>query len=399
MGRLHGQLARAGVGVELNYRAIFDAISDACLILDPKFTVVAANSAYCQFAGQSAAQIHGRSFFELFSGTTSSELVPRLRDSLAHVTETKSRHALWTNHYPLAQGSGKVLESWKLLHSPVLDDDGEIAWLTHLVQKSRTVPDFELPSDCAQENKYLTRIAAKLMAPELLHYSRYDMMGLAASTIAHELNQPVTAATNYMRASRRFMEVQPPQPGRVAELLDKALLEMQSVSEAIRPLRGVVDKRDVVRELEDLTSLIDEVVSACVERSRADGITIEVKLENLIPLVLIDRVHIGQVLLNLLRNAIDAVKDEPSRRLSIVAEVVDEFVQVTVADTGSGVRADVKDHLFQPFFTTKEKGLGLGLAICKAIIDGHDGKIWGENRGQGGAVFGFRIPTNGKAPT
>lgn len=389
-------LDEVSAGAGLNYRAVFEAIGDACLVLNPKFKIVAANSAYCQLTGQSASEIDGRSFFELFSSAPSSELVPRLRESLTEVAETKSRHAVWTDHYPRMQGKGKNLEFWKLQHAPVLGNDGEVAWLTHLVQKSGSVPDPEVLPDRTQEDTYLARITAKLMTPELLHHSRYDMVGLAASTIAHELNQPVTAATNFMRASRRFMELQPPQPGRAGDLLDKALREMQSVSEAIRSLRGVVDKHNVVRELEDLSGLVDEVVAACVERSHDRGITIEAKLESEMPLVLMDRIHIGQVLLNLLRNALDAVGDAPSKRVRIVTEAVKEFVQVTVADSGPGVRADAEHHLFQPFVTTKEQGLGLGLAICKAIIDGHDGEIWGENGSQGGAVFGFRIPANGR---
>jgi signal transduction histidine kinase len=351
--------------------------------------------------GRSESQILGRSFFEFFSDPSAVDLAARLTESFTHVVETRSSHPLWTDLYPRAHSQDTLAgrEFCKLLNIPVLNARGAVAWLIHMVQMRLPAADFQSHgSEPEGRAEPMPPVGRRFPSPslELLHHSRYDMVGLATSTIAHELNRSLTAATNYMRASRRLMGAEASQPDRVGELLDKALFEMKSVGEGVRVLRGMAGKRDAIRELEDVNSLIGDAISACVEHSRDRGITIDAKLETQMPLVPMDRVHVGQVLLNLVRNALDAAKESPEKRVGISTDVLDGFVQVTVDDSGPGIPEAVKAKLFQPFAGTKEHGIGLGLAICKAIVEAHGGDIWFESPERGGARFGFRLPTEGK---
>jgi two-component system, LuxR family, sensor kinase FixL len=232
----------------------------------------------------------------------------------------------------------------------------------------------------------------KLQA-ELIHLSRWNTMGMMASTLAHELNQPLTAAMNYVRAGRRLLDGPAANAPKVQEFLDKAVEETKLAGGIIRSLRDFIDKRETQRQRQNLNRIVEEVITLSSASAAEQGVAIDVKLEPQLPAVVVDKVQIQQVLLNLIRNGLDALAGEENRRLVVRTErAAADGIQISVLDSGPGIAPEIAGQLFQPFVTTKEKGMGIGLTICQSIVEGHGGRIWAESNEPAGAAFRFRLP-------
>ena len=228
---------------------------------------------------------------------------------------------------------------------------------------------------------------------ELIHLSRWNTMGMMASTLAHEQNQSLTAAVNYVRAARRLMDAEGPELPRIGDFLDKAVGETKLAGGIIRSLRDFIDKRETPRAAEDLNHVIEEAISLSGATSFDSTTHPELRLAPSLPPILMDKIQIEQVLLNLMRNAMDAMRDQQERKLMIETAPGEEgFVVVTVADNGPGIAPEIRSQLFQPFITTKEKGMGIGLTICQSIVEGHGGRIWAEQNKPAGTIFHFQLP-------
>jgi two-component system sensor kinase FixL len=226
---------------------------------------------------------------------------------------------------------------------------------------------------------------------ELLHVSRLTAMGQMSSGLAHELNQPLTAIMNYIKAARRTVEaVEDPRVARALELVDKAAAQTQRAGQIIRRLRDFVEKGETHRRLEDINATVAEAVALGL----AGGGDVERRFDYAPGLadVMIDRIQIQQVVLNLVRNAVEAMAGCARRELRIATALVDGMVEITVADTGPGLPPEILDRLFQPFVTTKENGMGIGLSLCRTIADAHGGELTAATGEQGGAVFRIRLP-------
>src|SRR6202522_481454 len=233
----------------------------------------------------------------------------------------------------------------------------------------------------------------KSIQAELIHLSRWNTMGMMASTLAHKLNQPLTAAVNYVRAARRLMDVEKPELVRIGEFLDKAVSETKLAGGIIRSLRDFIDKRETPRAAEDLNQIVGEVISLSGVTASDSTVNLETGLASSLPPLLMDKIQIEQVLLNLIRNAMDAMRDQDERKLMIQTALGEPgFVLVSVTDNGPGIAPEIASQLFQPFITTKEKGMGVGLTICQSIIEGHGGRIWAEENKPGGTAFRFLLP-------
>jgi two-component system sensor kinase FixL len=229
---------------------------------------------------------------------------------------------------------------------------------------------------------------------ELLHVSRLNAMGQMSAAIAHELNQPLTAILNYMRAARRTLEsAQENAIARSLEMVDKAANQVLRAGAIIRNLREFVEKRDSKRTPEDLNKVLEEAVALGFVGAAHLNMAITFDLDPDLPQVHIDRIQIQQVLINLIRNAIDAMHDSPTRALTIeTRRGADDTVELTVSDTGPGLSPEVRARLFQPFVTTKDRGMGIGLTICKSIVDSHGGSIAALEGQAQGAAFRIRLP-------
>ena len=231
---------------------------------------------------------------------------------------------------------------------------------------------------------------------ELLHATRVSAMGAMASTLAHELNQPLTVVANYVQTSRNLLEAADETSiASVREALAIAEEEVLRAGEVIRRLREFVASGGTDKSVEPVSKLIEDSCLLGLAGARARGIVSHIDLAPEVGPVLIDHVQIQQVLINLIRNAVDAMAPEGSGEVLIASREDGEFVRLTVADTGPGLTAEVSERLFQAFVSTKPNGMGLGLSICRTIVEAHGGRIWYEPALGGGAAFNFTLPLAG----
>ena len=231
---------------------------------------------------------------------------------------------------------------------------------------------------------------------ELLHVSRLSTMGQMASTLAHELNQPLTAITNYLQAARRLVAGSSPASGgpTAEEVMDKAITQATRAGEVIRRLRDFVAKGEAERRIEVLNKVVEEATALALVGAKQFGVRTDFSLDPAVPPVFIDKVQVQQVVLNLVRNAVEAMEGSARRELLVSTGCVEggTVAEVRVSDTGPGLAAEVVERLFQPFITTKKAGMGLGLSICREIVEAHGGRLAAEPNPTGGVIFRFTLP-------
>ena len=247
------------------------------------------------------------------------------------------------------------------------------------------------------EREHIQRRAGVLQQ-ELMHASRLSAMGEMASGIAHELNQPLTAIMNYARAARRHLDRSEPDPAPIADLVDKAGQQAERAAEIIKRLRRFIRQDESERRLEPINAVVEEAAALALIGASDHHIELIFDLNDSLPPVLIDRIEVQQVVLNILRNAIEAFEGPGDRKIRVSTGAVgSEKVRVDIRDNGPGLAPEIADDPFRPFQTTKEDGLGIGLAISRTIIDAHGGRLWAKNLPEGGAAFCFSLPVGSEA--
>lgn len=228
---------------------------------------------------------------------------------------------------------------------------------------------------------------------ELLHMARFTALGEMASTLAHEINQPLTAITNYLKGSRRLLEKsKDDNAAMLQEAVEKAADQALRAGDVIRRLRDFVARGESEHKVERLPTLIDDASSLALVGAKEADVRVSYDLDPAAELVLTDRIQIEQVLLNLMRNAVEAMHGAPRRELHVATKARrDGMMEVGVIDTGPGLAPEVSAQLFQPFVTTKKHGMGVGLSICRTIVESHGGHIWAESPPSGGTAFRFTL--------
>jgi PAS domain S-box-containing protein len=235
---------------------------------------------------------------------------------------------------------------------------------------------------------------------QLAHAGRVSMLGQLAAGLAHELNQPLTAIGNYLETCRNLLAGVPvPEPA--LQTLVEAGAEAQRAGRVIHSLRNLVRASPAEQRLSSLNDLVVEVMELCAAHVRMKEVALDLVLDQDLPPVLIDPVQIQQVILNLVQNALDSMAGLDRRRVLTVrtAQIPRERVELTVIDTGSGYGDGEIDELFEPFHTTKPTGLGIGLAICRGIVEAHGGVLSGRAQSPHGLAFSFTLPVPGPGLT
>lgn len=231
---------------------------------------------------------------------------------------------------------------------------------------------------------------------ELAHVGRVTEMGTLASSLAHELNQPLTAVASYCESARDLLIQVPDEEtlAMVREAMDEAAKQAVRAGQIVRRLRDFMSHGETERQVESLPRLINEANALALVGSREHGIDVQLSLDPAADLVFVDRIQVQQVIVNLIRNAIEAMVDGPVRSLSVrTARRKHGFIDVTIEDTGTGISDAIAPQLFQPFVTSKQNGMGIGLSICRTIVEAHGGRIWTEPGRQRGTAFHFTLPS------
>ena len=229
---------------------------------------------------------------------------------------------------------------------------------------------------------------------ELLHVSRLSAMGQMASALAHELNQPLAAIVNWTQAARRLLQAQETPAPKAVEFTEKAIEQANRAGQIIRRLRSFIEKGETERQFEDVNKVVEEATALALVGAKESGVHVTMALAVNLPATFIDKIQVQQVLVNLVRNAVEAMAAASRRELHVTTGLTEDgaMIQVSVSDTGPGLPPDIAARLFQPFMTTKEKGMGLGLSISRDIIDNHGGRLIASANPQGGTVFTFTLP-------
>jgi two-component system sensor kinase FixL len=233
----------------------------------------------------------------------------------------------------------------------------------------------------------------------LFHVSRLSALGEMASSLAHELNQPLAAINNYLKGCRRLLESEgDPRTDTIRDALDKAADQALRAGQIIRRLRDFVSRHESDKTIIRISRLIEEATALALVGAREQGVAVRIRVDPTVQCVLADGVQIQQVLVNLLRNALEAMQESKRRELDIGVRPADcGMAEITVSDTGCGISPDVSQRLFESFVTTKETGMGVGLSICKTIVEAHGGHLAVDANPEGGTIFRFTLPSVGEA--
>jgi two-component system sensor kinase FixL len=253
-----------------------------------------------------------------------------------------------------------------------------------------------------------TQARLQILQSDVLHASRLSAASAMVAGLAHELNQPLTAATSASRAARRYLD-QPPfdqLPPGLRDALNFAAEQTLRAGDIVHRLRDFLEPGGpATRHIERPQQLVDEACGFALLGIKELGITAKIRVGRNLPDILVDRIQIQQVLVNLIRNAIQAMTEQPAREMDISYErelritasrSAGAVVKISIADTGPGLAPDIAERLFEPFVSKKKHGMGVGLSICRAIVEAHEGRIWAEAAPGGGTIFHFTVPA---APT
>ena len=359
---------------ENHLRSILDTVPDAMIVID--------GHGIMQFFSTAAERLFGYAEQEAI-GKNVKELMPdpdRARHDgyLARYQSTRERHIIGIGR--IVTGKRRDGTTFPMHLSIGEMQSGGEPYFTGFVR------------DLTEHQQTQARLQE--LQSELVHVSRLSAMGEMASALAHELNQPLAAISNYMKGSRRLLAGSAdPNTLKIESAMDRAAEQALRAGQIIRRLRDFVSRGESEKRVESLSKLIEEAGALGLAGAREQNIQLRFTLNPDFDLVLVDRVQIQQVLVNLFRNALEAMAQSPRRELlASNTAVADDMIEVSVSDTGTGFHDDVKPNLFQTFFTTKETGMGVGLSISRSIIEAHGGRMWAENNAAGGATFRFTLP-------
>lgn len=367
-------LALALEAAEARLRSILQTVPDAMIIIDERGRIESLSTTAERLFGYDADEACGRNV------------------SLLMPSPYREQHDAYIGRY-LSTGERRIIGIGRIVVGQRKDGTTFPMHLT--VGELRTGERHHFTGFIRDlTDQQLTEDRLKELQSEVTHMSRFTALGEMASTLAHEINQPLTAISNYLKGSRRLIErMEGEKVEMLKDAVSKAADQALRAGQIIRRLREFVARGESERRIESLPKLIEDASTLALVGAREHGIAVTFRLDPAADLVLADRIQIQQVLVNLMRNAIEVMSEGgPVRRLDIAtAAGAESQVEVTVADSGAGLAPEVAKQLFQPFVTTKRKGMGLGLSICRTIVEAHGGKIWVESPPDGGTIFHFTL--------
>lgn len=361
---------------EMLTTAVFESTPDAIALIGTDYRYRRVNPRHERRWGIPAERIVGRHVSEVVGTEAFEHIKPKLDRCFAGEEVT---YATWLT---VPHGRRYVV----VTHSPLRLDSGQV---DAVLLVSRDITEQMLASE-----------ALRTAQAELAHINRVTTMGQMAASIAHEVGQPIAAVITNANAGLRWLKAKPPDPEEVGQTLDRIIKDGQRASEVLSRIRALVKKAPPCRDRWDLNEAIREVIALTQAECQRNGVRVETRFLDEMPAVEGDRVQVQQVILNLIVNAVEAmsaVSDRP-RELIIISRTGEaNQVFMEVRDDGPGFGPGELDRLFRPFYTTKREGLGMGLSICRSIIEAHGGQLCAAPNAPYGAVFRFTLPVAAEA--
>lgn len=361
------------LGNETHLRSILDTVPDAMVVIDEAGRIISFSAAAERLFGYAENEVIGENV---------STLMP---------SPDRESHDAYLERY-LRTGEKRIIGVGRV--TTARRRDGSTFPIELSVGEAKA-QDFRVFTGFVRDLTEHQQAEKRLhnLQDELAHASRVTAMGSLATSIAHELNQPLTAIANYVETASQMLE----QPSAEAvalirDALDECAAEAVRAGQIVRRLRDFISRGETERIITPLSRLINEASALAFMSTGSRSLEFDVKVASDLQ-VLVDRVQIQQVLLNLIRNAMEAMEDSPIRRLEVSGRRTDDgMIEVVVADSGPGVSPEVAARLFQPFISTKPTGMGVGLSISRTIVEAHEGRIWIEPSALGGTAFHFTLP-------
>ncbi|HEY3277659.1 MAG TPA: PAS domain S-box protein [Syntrophorhabdaceae bacterium] len=356
------------------WQTTFDSIPDGVMILDREYRIVNMNAATIAFLKLPPERIRDQSCHVLVHGTDEPPATCPFR-----VAVKKGRREgveLWD----------EKRHAWlDVSVTPILDEEGEVTRVIHTVK------------DITERRRIETEVFGQRR--EMLRMDRLLRMGELTASLAHELNQPLTSILSNARAAVRFLEAGTLDTGELKDILRDIADDDSRAGAIIRSLRSMVKLDEGEPELVPINRILDETVSLLNSEAIMRNIRVETDFTDPLPSVKVDKVQIQQVLINLMTNALESMPQgsQDNRKIVVETRAIDgPAVEVAVRDFGVGIDARELQKIFDPFFTTKRHGLGIGLSLCRTIVEAHGGHIRAKNNPDGGATFCFDLPAGGK---
>lgn len=358
---------------EAQLRSIFDAAPDALIVIDEHGLIRAFSAAASRIFGWEAEEVLGRNV------------------SLLMPAPYREEHDAYVHRY-LTTGEKRIIGIGRIVVGERKDGSTfPIELNVGEVRSARGRFFTGFVRDLTERQRTEARVQE--LQSELVHISRLSAMGEMASALAHELNQPLSAIANYLGGVRRLMEQGRGDDARALDAIGKAGEQAVRAGDIIRRLRDFLARGEGERGVESLSRLVQEACTLALVGAKEHGVLAHYNLDQRADRVLVDRVQIQQVILNLVRNALDAMSEHDGRReLTVSTTLTDgDMAMVSVIDSGPGLDAAAAARLFQPFVTTKAQGMGVGLSISRTIVESHGGRIWTEPNPEGGTIFRFTV--------
>jgi len=358
---------------EEHLRSVLEIVPDAMIVIDDRGIIRSFSAAANRLFGFAASETIGRNVSMLMPEPDRS----RHDSYIARYRDTGDAHVIGVGRF--VTGQRQDGSTFPLHLSLVETRSGEGRHFTGFVR------------DLTERQE--TQAKLQELQSELAHMSRLTAMGEMASTLAHELNQPLAAVGNFLNGCRQLLEgSQDPVTSKVQDALGMAAEQIVRAGQIIRHLRDFVARGETEKRIERVAKLIEEAGALAFVGAREQGIKIHFAVDPSVNNVVADKIQVQQVLINLLLNAIEAMQHSTRRELTLfVAPAKDNMVAFSVSDTGTGVPDDIAPRLFEPFMTTKLQGMGVGLSISRTIVESHGGRIWAEPNEGGGSIFHFTL--------
>lgn len=354
-------------------KAMEDSLQTGLRARDLQGRITYVNPAFCTMVGWTAEELIGRSPPMPYWVDEDIEATRALHDRI--LAGAGPNHGF---EIRLKRRNGEVFPV--LIHeAPLIDAQGHhTGWMSSVID----ITDQKRTEELARQQQERLQATARLVT-----------MGEMASSLAHEINQPLAAIASYSAGCLNLLDAKPGDKeirGAIAKTMEQA----QRAGRIIRRIYEFVRRAEPKSEPCDMAVLLDETIALAEPEARRQGIQLIRDIPEPLPAIQGDRVLLSQVLLNLIRNSVEALKDAAAerKRVRISATNVDGQLLVSVADTGPGIPAEAVSRLFEPFFTTKSEGMGMGLNICRSVVEGHRGRLWFEANPGGGSIFHVLLP-------